>query len=104
MLEIEASKQQKTALEDQVLVLMESIEKLQKQSKEDDVAAQRERTDLEKKIAALDAEEAEGNAVVAAKPPTGTPSPRRRRPTRGTATRPFSAAAPGSRWWSPSTA
>ncbi len=64
LLEIEASKQQKTALEDQVLVLMESIEKLQKQSKEDDVAAQRERTDLEKKIAAFDAHSAAASSLV----------------------------------------
>ncbi|HND64450.1 MAG TPA: C4-type zinc ribbon domain-containing protein [Elusimicrobiota bacterium] len=67
LLEIEAAKKQKSDLEDQVLVLMETIEKLQKQSKEDDVAAQRERADLEKKIAALDAEEAQGRAAVAAK-------------------------------------
>ena len=67
LLEIEAAKKQKSDLEDQVLVLMETIEKLQKQSKEDDVAAQRERADIEKKIAALDAEEAQGRAAVAAK-------------------------------------
>jgi len=57
--EIDAAKKQKIALEDQVLVLMETIENLQKQAQEDDVAAQRNRSEFEKKIAAIEAEEAE---------------------------------------------
>lgn len=57
--EIEAAKKEKTLLEDQVLVLMEKIETLQKEAKASEADAQKTRGELDGLDRALDAEEAE---------------------------------------------
>lgn len=63
--EIDVAKKEKTALEDQVLVLMETIESLQKDQKSAEAAAKQDRTEIEKKIAAVDAQEADARAQIA---------------------------------------
>jgi predicted nucleic acid-binding Zn-ribbon protein len=57
--QMDQAKKEKIALEDQVLLLMETIERLQKTSKEDEAAAKKDQADLDAQIAALDAQEAE---------------------------------------------
>ncbi len=65
--EIEAAKKEKTLLEDQVLVLMEKIETLQKESKSAEVESQKVRAELDGQDRALDAEEADLKAKAEAK-------------------------------------
>ncbi len=55
--EIEAAKKTKTLLEDDVLVLMEKIETLQKEAKAAEVEAQKVQAELDGQLRALDAEE-----------------------------------------------
>jgi predicted nucleic acid-binding Zn-ribbon protein len=63
--EIDAAKKEKSTLEDQVLVLMESIDALQKEQKAADAEVQQHRAEIEKKIAAVDARETEARAQIA---------------------------------------
>lgn len=65
--EIESAKKEKVLLEDQVLVLMEDIESLQKSAKAADAEAQKVRGELDQLTRALDAEEAELRAKAAEK-------------------------------------
>ena len=65
--EIEAAKKEKILLEDQVLVLMETIETLQKGAKAAEAEAQKVRAELDVLDRALDAEEAELKAKAEAK-------------------------------------
>lgn len=64
--QIDAAKKEKAALEDQVLVLMETIETFQKTAKEDDVAVKRDLAAIDAEVALLDAQESEYIAKVAA--------------------------------------
>ena len=65
--EIEAAKKEKVLLEDQVLVLMEKIETLQKEAKASEVESQKARAELDAQDRALEAEEAELKAKAEAK-------------------------------------
>ncbi|MBK8872272.1 MAG: hypothetical protein IPN19_14865 [Elusimicrobia bacterium] len=65
--EIDAAKKEKIFLEDQVLVLMEQIESLQKAAKAGELEAQKVKTDLDGQDKALDAEEAEAKSLVETK-------------------------------------
>jgi predicted nucleic acid-binding Zn-ribbon protein len=65
--EIEVAKKEKFILEDQVLVLMEKIEALQKEAKSAELETQRLLADLDGQDRSLDAEEAELKAKAEAK-------------------------------------
>ncbi len=65
--EIDSAKKEKILLEDQVLVLMEEIESLQKAAKEGEQEAQKIKIDLDAQERALDAEEAEAKSLVDSK-------------------------------------
>lgn len=65
--EIEVAKKEKVVLEDQVLVLMEKIDALQKEAKSSDLETQRLLAELDGQDRSLDAEEAELKAKVEAK-------------------------------------
>ncbi len=65
--EIDAAKKEKILLEDQVLVLMEQIETLQKASKAAEQEALKVKADLDGQDRALDAEEAQAKSLVDSK-------------------------------------
>lgn len=65
--EIEAAKKEKILLEDQVLVLMEQIESLQKAGKAAELEAQKVKADLDSQERALDEEEAQAKSLVDSK-------------------------------------
>jgi predicted nucleic acid-binding Zn-ribbon protein len=65
--EIDAAKKEKVRLEDQVLVLMEQIENLQKASKAAEQEALKVKADLDGQDRALDAEEAQAKSLVDSK-------------------------------------
>ena len=60
--QIDAAKKEKSAIEDQVLVLMETIDGLQKAAKTADAEHQKQRADLDAEDAALNAEESADKA------------------------------------------
>jgi predicted nucleic acid-binding Zn-ribbon protein len=65
--QIDAAKKEKSAIEDQVLVLMETIDALQKSAKAADAEHQTQRAALDAEDAALNAEEAEDQSKADAK-------------------------------------
>jgi len=65
--QIDAAKKEKSAIEDQVLVLMETIDGLQKSAKAAEAEYQKQRADLDAEDATLNAEEAADKASAEAK-------------------------------------